>query len=347
MHIYSNMKIAITRLPEKAGSDQSLCQEFGHECLIVSPPMQAQVYEDAVKAFVTAANEETYDCIFFTSALPARLIGPLLKTAARIIAIGPPQTAEYLAEEGISSETLPSHYSRDFVTYLGDWIVGKKIGIPPRADVPNPVLMDAINRAGGGQAGGEMRVYALEPTHAPLETGGDAEAILFTSANSYTYATYRKEGLLPLAIGEVTAERMRADGTEPVVVGNGTLMGTLAALNHYLEENGHMSADLHLDMPPRGGIIAVDKPRGPSSHEVAAWVRDMLGMPCGHGGTLDPDVSGVLLVMVGRAARLAPVILSHEKEYIALLRLHGDATEAQIRIPRENLLGRITSARPP
>ncbi|KAF1074496.1 RNA-guided pseudouridylation complex pseudouridine synthase subunit Cbf5 [Methanogenium sp. MK-MG] len=333
------MKIAITRLPEKAGSDQSLCQEFGHECLIVSP-MRAQVYEDAVQAFVTAANEETYDCIFFTSALPARLIGPLLKTAARIIAIGP-QTAEYLAEGGVTSETLPAHYSRDFVPYLGDWIAGKKIGIP-RADVPNPVLMDAITGAGGIVR--EMPVYALEPTNVPLETG-DAEAILFTSANSHTYATYQKEGLLPLAIGEITAERMRADGTEPVAVGNGTLMGTLAALNHYLEENGNTSAGLNIDLP-RGGIIAVDKPRGPSSHEVAAWVRDMLGMPCGHGGTLDPDVSGVLLVMVGRAARLAPVILSHEKEYIALLRLHGDATEEQIRETAREFIGK-NYQRPP
>ncbi|MDE4907858.1 RNA-guided pseudouridylation complex pseudouridine synthase subunit Cbf5 [Methanogenium marinum] len=90
----------------------------------------------------------------------------------------------------------------------------------------------------------------------------------------------------------------------------------------------------------------MDKPRGPSSHEVAAWVRDMLGMPCGHGGTLDPDVSGVLLVMIGRSARLAPVILSHEKEYIALLRLHGDATEEQIRETAREFVGK-NYQRPP
>jgi H/ACA ribonucleoprotein complex subunit 4 len=339
VHTYSNMKIAITRLPEKAGSDQPLCQEFGHECLIVSP-MQAQVYEEAVQAFVTAANEETYDCIFFTSALPARHIGPLLKTSARIIAIGP-QTAEYLEDGGITSETLPSHYSRDFVPYLGDWIAGKVIGIP-RADVPNPVLLDAITDAGGLAC--ELPVYSLEPTNVHLDTA-DADAILFTSANSYSYAKYRKEGLLHIAIGEITADRMREDGTEPAVIGNGTLTGTLAALNHYLEDNRGPSAGLDMDMP-RGGIIAVDKPRGPSSHEVAAWVRDMLGMPCGHGGTLDPDVSGVLLVMVGRAARLAPVILSHEKEYIALLRLHGDATEEQIRETAREFIGK-NYQRPP
>ena len=333
------MKIAITRLPEKAGSDQSLCREFGHECLIVSP-MQARVYDDAVQAFIAAANKDTYDCIFFTSALPARLIGPSLETTARIIAIGP-QTAEYLEMAGVASETLPSHYSRDFVPYLGDWIKGKTIGIP-RADVPNPILMNAIAQAGAD--GGEVHVYALEPTGEPLNTG-DAEAILFTSANSYTYADYNKEGLLPIAIGDITADRMREDGTMPAVVGDGTLMGTLGALNHYLEENDDTPTGPDIDLP-RGGIIAVDKPRGPSSHEVSAWVRDMLGMPCGHGGTLDPDVSGVLLVMVGRAARLAPVILSHEKEYIALLRLHADATEEQIRNTAKEFVGK-NYQRPP
>ena len=339
VHIYSTMKIAITRLPEKAGADRSLCREFGHECLIVSP-MQARVYEDAVETFVTAANKETYDCIFFTSALPARLIGPLLKTTARIIAIGP-QTAEYLEEGGVDSETLQNHYSHDLVPYLGEWIQGKRIGIP-RADVPNPALLDAIRTAGGEPC--EVPVYALEPTDIPLETE-DAKAILFTSANSYTYAKYQKEGLLHMAIGETTADRMREDGMEPVIVGNGTLLGTLAELNRYLENKPKKPEALNLDMP-RGGIIAVDKPRGPSSHEVAAWVRDMLGIPCGHGGTLDPDVSGVLLVMLGRASRMAPVILSQEKEYIALLRLHGDATEELIRKTAQEFVGK-NYQRPP
>src|SRR5512137_477711 len=79
------------------------------------------------------------------------------------------------------------------------------------------------------------------------------------------------------------------------------------------------------------GIIVIDKPRGPSSHEVAAWVGKMLGCPVGHSGTLDPQVSGVLLVMLGNAVRLAPLLLQHEKEYVCLMRLHGD-------VPREAIL---------
>ena len=46
------------------------------------------------------------------------------------------------------------------------------------------------------------------------------------------------------------------------------------------------------------GIIVVDKTQGPSSHEIAAWVGQMLGCEVGHSGTLDPQVSGLLLIML-------------------------------------------------
>ena len=65
---------------------------------------------------------------------------------------------------------------------------------------------------------------------------------------------------------------------------------------------------------PESGIVGVDKPRGPSSHQVTAWVGDILGRRGGHAGTLDPQVSGVRVVMFGGAVRLAPVLLSHNKE---------------------------------
>ena len=96
----------------------------------------------------------------------------------------------------------------------------------------------------------------------------------------------------------------------------------------------------------RPGIIVVDKPRGPSSHEVAAWVGKMLGCPVGHSGTLDPQVSGVLLIMLGNAVRLAPLLLQHEKEYICLLRLHGDVPRENILKAAEEFTGRIYQ-RPP
>lgn len=96
----------------------------------------------------------------------------------------------------------------------------------------------------------------------------------------------------------------------------------------------------------RPGIIVVDKPRGPSSHEVAAWVGRMLGCQVGHSGTLDPQVSGVLLIMLGNAVRLAPLLLQHEKEYVCLLRLHGDVPRESILKMAEEFTGRIYQ-RPP
>jgi predicted rRNA pseudouridine synthase len=99
-------------------------------------------------------------------------------------------------------------------------------------------------------------------------------------------------------------------------------------------------------MKDRTGILCIDKPRGPSSHQVAAWVRDLLGTPVGHSGTLDPMVSGVLVVMLGRAVRLAPLLLQSEKEYICLMRLHGEVSPEQLEGVRSEFTGRVYQ-RPP
>jgi len=94
------------------------------------------------------------------------------------------------------------------------------------------------------------------------------------------------------------------------------------------------------------GIIVIDKPRGPSSHQVAAWVGMMLGCQVGHAGTLDPQVSGVLLIMLGNAVRLAPLLLQHDKEYVCLLRLHGDVDRTRIEQTGAEFTGRLYQ-RPP
>ena len=94
------------------------------------------------------------------------------------------------------------------------------------------------------------------------------------------------------------------------------------------------------------GIIVIDKPRGPSSHQVAAWVGKMLGCQVGHAGTLDPQVSGVLLIMLGNAVRLAPLLLQHDKEYICLMRLHGDMDKTRVEKIGAEFTGRLYQ-RPP
>jgi uroporphyrinogen-III synthase len=227
------MRIAVTRVAGKGARDAGTCRRHGHECYTVSP-LGAEVYRDRVDAFLEAANGGEFDGIFFASAVPAELLGPRLRSAARVIAIGP-QTARTLGKHGIRCETLPSFYSRDLVPFLGDWIRGRRIGIP-RADVPNPALLAAIESAGGIPV--EVRVYGLIPTREPLATDG-ADALLFTSGSSFSRAVWKpRPGLLLMAIGDITAGVMKAAGAEPAVVGDGSLEGTLLALNRFLGKGG-------------------------------------------------------------------------------------------------------------
>lgn len=74
------------------------------------------------------------------------------------------------------------------------------------------------------------------------------------------------------------------------------------------------------------GALVVDKPAGPTSHDVVACARRALGeRRIGHTGTLDPLATGVLVLLVGGATRLARFLSSDEKEYVADIRL-GIAT---------------------
>ena len=227
------MKVAVTRLQGKEKNDGERCARFGHICYSVHP-LRSEIRQAEIAAFIFAVNKGEFDGLFFTSALPAKIVAPLLKKFPRIIAIGP-QTAKELGNFGISCETLNSYYSRNFVPYLGEWIRGKHIGIP-RADVPNPSLISAIIDAGGIPH--EYRCYCLEPSGELLSIDG-ADAILFTSTLSFTKAIWTKRtDLLVLAIGDVTAAAMREAGTNPVVVGDGSLEGSLRALNEYLTRRG-------------------------------------------------------------------------------------------------------------
>ncbi len=80
------------------------------------------------------------------------------------------------------------------------------------------------------------------------------------------------------------------------------------------------------------GLIILDKPRGPSSHEVTETVRRILEYPgkIGHCGTLDPKVTGVLPVVLGNATKLSKFIAGYDKEYIGILYLHGDVAQEEL-----------------
>ncbi|KAK0719948.1 centromere/microtubule binding protein CBF5 [Lasiosphaeris hirsuta] len=83
------------------------------------------------------------------------------------------------------------------------------------------------------------------------------------------------------------------------------------------------------------GVINLDKPSNPSSHEVVAWMKRMLRVEkTGHSGTLDPKVTGCLIVCIDRATRLVKAQQGAGKEYVCVIRLHdtipgGEATFAK------------------
>src|SRR3984893_17510046 len=71
------------------------------------------------------------------------------------------------------------------------------------------------------------------------------------------------------------------------------------------------------------GFIVLDKPQGPTSHEVVAWVRKMFEQErAGHSGTLDPMVSGVLPIGLGDGTKALSVLLLGPKEYLCVARIH-------------------------
>jgi len=97
----------------------------------------------------------------------------------------------------------------------------------------------------------------------------------------------------------------------------------------------------------RYGILNLDKPSNPSSHEVVAWIKRMLEVEkTGHSGTLDPKVTGNLLVCIDRATRLVKSQQSAGKEYVAVVKFHGAVTKKKFEMALEKLTGALYQ-RPP
>ncbi|HSX23146.1 MAG TPA: tRNA pseudouridine(55) synthase TruB [Gaiellaceae bacterium] len=83
-------------------------------------------------------------------------------------------------------------------------------------------------------------------------------------------------------------------------------------------------------MPPRAlepaGVALVDKPAGPSSFAIVAQIRRMTGARTGHAGTLDPFATGLLLILSGRATKLAPSLVGLDKRYLTEIDLTSTTT---------------------
>lgn len=96
------------------------------------------------------------------------------------------------------------------------------------------------------------------------------------------------------------------------------------------------------------GVINLDKPANPSSHEIVAWVKKILKVEkTGHSGTLDPKVTGCLIVCINRATRLVKAQQSAGKEYVGIVKFHNPVEDLS---EIEESLKKLTGAcfqRPP
>ena len=90
------------------------------------------------------------------------------------------------------------------------------------------------------------------------------------------------------------------------------------------------------------GLILIDKPPGPTSHEVVAWTKRILNIPkAGHSGTLDPQVSGVLPLGLGEGTKVLGVLLFGPKEYFGLGRLHSQPSKEELQSLLKEFTGEI------
>jgi len=106
---------------------------------------------------------------------------------------------------------------------------------------------------------------------------------------------------------------------------------------------GFVSLDnLPIEYLLENSVIALDKPAGPTSHEVATWVRKILEVDrVGHGGTLDPAVTGILPTGVGNATKAMQALLPAGKEYVCVLELHNRAPEEDIGRVVDEFIGKL------
>jgi H/ACA ribonucleoprotein complex subunit 4 len=112
---------------------------------------------------------------------------------------------------------------------------------------------------------------------------------------------------------------------------------------------GHTPLRRPLQEYVRYGVANLDKPSNPSSHEVVAWIKRILRVEkTGHSGTLDPKVTGNLIVCVDRATRLVKSQQGAGKEYVCIARFHGAVEGGAAKVGRalEQLTGALFQ-RPP
>ena len=129
------------------------------------------------------------------------------------------------------------------------------------------------------------------------------------SQMTYTYIFYIR---WPLLLKNYDQLHVRSSHYTPIPCGHSPLMRPIKEYITY-------------------GVCNLDKPANPSSHEIVAWIKRILRIEkTGHSGTLDPKVTGCLIVCLDRATRLVKAQQSAGKEYVGVVRLHGPIANAGV-----------------
>jgi H/ACA ribonucleoprotein complex subunit 4 len=141
-------------------------------------------------------------------------------------------------------------------------------------------------------------------------------------------------------------------------------MSIMANLNHHLPADESRKRLIKIQVktnpyygknPPErtldelfdAGVFFLDKPSGPTCHQIDAWIKSILHhSKVGHAGTLDPNVTGVLPIGIGKAARGLHVLSQSGKEYVAIMKLHKQFTEKKIKDTLQEFVGTVNQIPP-
>lgn len=118
-------------------------------------------------------------------------------------------------------------------------------------------------------------------------------------------------------------------------------------MDHIIERNNTISRwgmypnERSVEEALNRSLVIIDKPSGPTSHQVSAWVQDLFDLKAGHSGTLDPKVTGVLPMGLGYSVRVIDLLHNVPKEYIAAMHFHGTVNLKKIEEVLEDFRGDI------
>lgn len=229
------MRIAVTRLKEKAEGTYELFTKYGHEA-VLAPTMKIAPVKDksSLNKLCSKVVLGDVDFLLFSSTMGVKCFFANCDLSDRItlIAVGP-KTSEAIHKKGYSCETIESFSSDHFASHLSGRINGKTVGIV-RPDVPNTALVASLTSLGARVV--EGIAYRLAPSGKDFKTAlQDADAVIFTSGKSFILAEVNANDLqdkIVIAIGPKTADVMLNKNIHPDIVGKGTLDDCLSQIRY-------------------------------------------------------------------------------------------------------------------